>query len=151
MPSADKLVGVETSTGKKQGISVGSGLNLTGNTLSASAFTENTVTTVDATATTIATIAIAPDTAVLIEAYVVAKEPSGGAEHAAYVIRALVFRTGTGAATLQGTNQNDFTRETTGGMNAEIITSGNNAIIRVTGKAATTINWKSQHRTVSVS
>jgi len=111
--------------------------------------TENTLTTVNATEATIATIAIPADTAVLVEAYIVAKEAGG--VRAGYVARALIYRTGAGAATVQGAVQSDFSRESNGALDVNIdVDGGNNGRVRVTGLAATTINWKSQHRTVQV-
>jgi len=110
-----------------------------------------TVQTLDATPTTLATIAITADSSCLIEAHVAAKETSTGTTRAGYVVQALVYRIGTGAATRQGTDNSPFTRESTATMDVTITTSGNDAIVQVTGVAATTINWKTTYRTTEVS
>lgn len=114
-----------------------------------SLFTLSTVTTSDATETTLATIAIPNDTSVLIEAHIVANDSS---ERAGYVLRALVYRIGAGAAAIEGQPQDPFVRESTATMDATIdVDGGNNARIRVTGIAATVVNWKSRHSTIQVS
>lgn len=110
--------------------------------------TATTLTTLDGVVTTIDTVAIPADTAVLVEAYIVAKQAGG--ERAGYLIRALIYRTGIAGAARQGAVQNDFTRESNGGLDTDIDVSGNNAIITVKGLGATTINWRSERRTVSV-
>lgn len=110
-----------------------------------SLITVNTLTTVNATVTTITTIAITADTAVVIEAFIAAKEVGG--LRSGFVVKALIYRTGAGAATRQGALQNDFTRESNAATDVNITVSGNNAIITVTGIAATTIDWRCAHRT----
>jgi hypothetical protein len=78
----------------------------------------------------------------------VASKEAGG-ERAGYLVNALVYRTGAGVATIQGPTQNALTRESNGTMNCDIdVDGGNNARIRVTGIAATTIDWRSRHTTV---
>lgn len=110
-----------------------------------------TVQTTDATPTTLATIPITADSSCVIDAHVSAKQTSSGTTRAGYVVQALVYRIGAGAATRQGTDNALFTRESTATMDATVTTSGNDAIVQVTGVAATTINWKATYRTTEVS
>jgi hypothetical protein len=98
------------------------------------------VTTTDATLTTIATIPISDNTVVLIEGRIVGRR-TDAAGRAIYVRRATVYREAAGAATIQGSVDSPYSRETTGGYNATIAVSGNNALIQVRGAAAHTINW----------
>jgi len=109
-------------------------------------FIETALTTVDGVYHTIETIPIVADEAVLVEAHVVAKEASG--HRAAFVGRALIYRTGVGPAVRQGTDQTDLNRESAGNFDLQIGVSGTDAIIEVRGVAATTVKWKCQRRTV---
>ncbi len=112
--------------------------------------TANTVTTTDATTTTIATIAIPDDTAVLIEVKGLARR-TDAADRAAYLKAALVYRESAGSATLEGSVQSLMAVESDTNWDLDIQVSGNNALIKVTGAAAKTINWRTTHtlRTVS--
>ena len=110
--------------------------------------TATTLTTLDGVVTTIDTVPIPADTAVIVEAYIIAKEAGG--VRAGYLLRALIYRTGIVGAARQGAVQNDFTRESNGATDTDIDVSGNNAIITVQGLGATTIHWRSERRTVSV-
>lgn len=109
----------------------------------------NPVTTTDATVTTITTIPIPDDTVVLIDVYIVGRR-TNAAGRAVYVRRAVVFREAAGAAAIQGSVDSPLTRESSGGYNATIAVSGNNAIVTVRGLAAHTINWKARHTVDSV-
>ena len=104
----------------------------------------NTVTTNDATVTTIATIAVPDDTVMLIMAHIVGRR-TDAADRAGYARRAVVYREAAGGATLQGTVDTVFTRESEALWDADISVSGNNCIITVKGRAGRTINWKSHH------
>lgn len=109
----------------------------------------STVTTTDATVTTLATIAIANNTVVKIDVDAVARRTDAAAR-AGYRRAVLVYREAAGAATIQGSVDSDFTRESTGAWNLTIDVNVNDARIRVTGAAAQTINWKSTHRVLDV-
>lgn len=99
------------------------------------------VKTTDATVTTLATLALDDGAVYWVMARVVARG-TAGVERAAYYKWACVYRQGGGAATQQGTTAAVTADiETTAGMDATIDVNGNNARVRVTGIAATTINW----------
>ena len=101
----------------------------------------SSVTTTDATATTLSTRALADDTTYLMTARVVGRDQAG-TKRASYIRTALVYRQSAGGAVLGSAGvQSDFTDETTIAWNATIVVSGNNAIVQVTGEAATTIDW----------
>jgi hypothetical protein len=87
---------------------------------------------------------------VLIEAHFVARQ-SNAANRAGYIRRALVYREAAGAATLQGTVDSTFTRESDNGWNATITVSGNNALLRVEGDAGADVDWESTHVIYDVS
>ncbi len=99
------------------------------------------VQTTDATATTIATIAIPDNTTVQIIARVKGDQ-NGGASSAGYVVAATVKRAG-GVATMVGAPNQLSVHEDVGAWDATIdVDGGNNARVRVTGAAATTIDWQ---------
>ncbi len=103
-----------------------------------------TVATTDATSTTIATIAIPDNTVVLLKTDIVARR-TDAAGRAAYMRNALVFREAAGSATILGSVDTPFTRESTVQYNATISVSGNNALITVQGFGTHNIDWKSIH------
>lgn len=110
-------------------------------------FTKNTTSTTDSTFTTVATIPIVDETTVFIETRVTARR-TNGADRAGYLRRAMVFRTGGGGATKQGSTSTPFTRESEEDYNVRISVSGNNAIIEVRGRSAHNVNWTSNHFTL---
>ena len=112
-------------------------------------FSGGTVTTTDATVTTLELIAIPDDTVVIIEVFISARR-TDAEDGASYIRRASVFREAAGSATIRGTVDTTFTRESSAPWNATITVSGNNALISVTGQAANTINWKSSTKAVQV-
>jgi hypothetical protein len=105
---------------------------------------KQSVTTTDATLTTITTIPIPDNTVVLIEARIVGRR-TDAAGRGIYVRRATVYREAAGAATIEGSVDTPYSRETTGSYNAQINVSGNNALIQVRGAAAHNINWTCRH------
>lgn len=109
---------------------------------------KQTATTTTATVTTVTTIPIPDNTVVLIDAYIVGRR-TDAAGRAIYVRRAAVYREAAGAATIEGQVDTPLTRESSGGYDATIAVSGNNAIITVKGLAAHTINWTVKHKEVS--
>nr|QBK86418.1 MAG: hypothetical protein LCMAC102_02130 [Marseillevirus LCMAC102] len=107
--------------------------------------TDNTVQTTDATVTTLATIATTTDRSTLIDVKVSARN-TGASEAAGYFLKS-VFRNNTGTVTQVGTDDLlSFEDNTAWAVTTSI--SGTNILVRVTGVAATTINWKSQHTTI---
>ena len=101
---------------------------------------ESEVSTTDNTITTIATIPIADDTAVAFE---VSGEGvrTNGADQAAYIRRALVFRRSGGPATIQGTVTNEWTVESSSAWNFTIAVTGNDCIVTVRGSIGHDIDW----------
>ena len=98
-----------------------------------------TTQTINSTPVALFTQALADDSAVLVTARVTAVQV-GGSERAGYIVNAVVFRDG-GGATLQGTSSEAFRRESTAMWDADIVVSGNNFEVEVTGEEATNINW----------
>ena len=91
------------------------------------------------TTTTIDSFTLAEGKAYLIEAAVVGKEAD--TNRAAYVRRACVYRPAAGAATLEGSVQDGLTVESEAAWDCTIDVDTNLARVRVTGEAATTIDW----------
>ncbi len=106
--------------------------------------TTSIVSTTDATVTTIATIPITDDSVNLLEAHCVARRTDVD-EAAIYIRKVAVFRRAAGAATLLGAEDNTLTREDDNQWDFNIVVSGNNALLQVTGRAARNIDWKSFH------
>lgn len=106
--------------------------------------TINTVSTTDATVTTIATIPIADDSVNVIDVRCLARRTDVD-EAAGYVHRAIVFRRAAGGATLLGAEDSQFTREEDNQWDFEIVVSGNNVLLEVTGRASRNIDWVSFH------
>lgn len=99
----------------------------------------NSIVTVDATKTTILSKTLDEIYSYLVEAKVTAKE--GDTNRAAYICRALVYRTSGGAATMQGSVQNELTIESDSNWDCTIEVVDNDVQLNVTGVDATTINW----------
>lgn len=102
-----------------------------------------TVTTTDATPTTLISLALDDNTVYLVEGYVVARR-TDAADRAGYYRNVVAYREAAGAATLQGTVDTSFTRESDATWDSTIIVSGNNLILQVTGRAGRTIDWLGQ-------
>ncbi len=98
-----------------------------------------TVQTTDATVTTVDSLTLAEGKAYLIQAEVVAKQAD--TNRGSYIRRACVYRASGGSATLQGAVQDGLTVESDANWDCTIDVNGNDARVRVTGVAATTINW----------
>lgn len=105
----------------------------------------NTVSTTDATVTTIATIPIADDSVNILDVRCLARRTSVAEEAAGYVRRAIIFRQAAGVATLLGSQDPQLTREDDNQWDFNIVVSGNNALLQVTGRATRNIDWKSFH------
>ena len=104
----------------------------------------NTVSTTDATTTTIATIPIAEASVNLIEARCLARRTDSN-ENAAYIRKVVVLRDGAGVATLLGAQDGTLTRENDNQWDCNLVVAGNNVLVRVTGRAGRSIDWKSFH------
>jgi hypothetical protein len=98
------------------------------------------VSTTDNTVTTISTIPIADDTAVALEVRGEGVR-TNGADQAAYIRRALLFRRGGGPATIEGSVSNEWTVESASAWNFTIGVSGNNCIITVKGSGSHDVDW----------
>lgn len=109
------------------------------------------VTTNNATPTTIASFAIADNTAVKFKCSVNARNPNSHTDWATWDFIGVLSRESGGAATLTGVIQYGgaayagapeiFSSVAAGTLLANITNSGTNAIVQVTGIAATTYNW----------
>ena len=97
--------------------------------------------TTDATVTTAATVATESDVAYHVVARIVAYETPSGNEAAGYE-RAATFKNDGGTLTQVGSTTALATHEDTGGWDATLDASGTTIRARVTGAAATTINWR---------
>jgi len=101
---------------------------------------ENATTqTTSSAVTTLWSQTLSDESACLVEAHVVAKKDDAS-DRAAYVRRALVYRDG-GAAVMQGAVSTTETIESDAAWDCTVDVSGNDVRVRVTGKAATTIDW----------
>jgi hypothetical protein len=98
------------------------------------------VETSDATPTSIWNITLDTNTEYYIETTVIIRS---GSYRAAYKVAAVIYRA-SGVATIQGTSTSLFSQENDAGLNADIVVSTNDAVVQVTGIAATTLNWKAQ-------
>lgn len=96
------------------------------------------VTTSDATVTTIANFTLSTNTAYRVTARVVAMQ--GATNRAMYTREALVYRAGAGAV-LEGSVSALSTVESNGVWDCTIDVNSNDVRVRVTGVAATSINW----------
>jgi len=99
------------------------------------------VQTTDATLTTIATVPLADDTAYQLTAFITGRR-TNAAGRAVYRREAAVYREAAGSAVMEGPVGTPLSRESTGGYNATIEVSGNNALIRVQGAGGHDINWR---------
>lgn len=108
------------------------------------------VQTVGLVTDTLAAISLPDNKVFLIEARISARRTDGGGQdRAGYIRTALAYRAG-GGATLQGTVDSPFTRESTGTYNATIDVNGNDARLRVTGVAGQTIEWRADYSVTEV-
>ena len=106
---------------------------------------EDKVSTTDATETTLATVPVEADSVIILTAFVKGRR-TNGADRGGFIRRAVVFRSGAGAATLEGSVNSPFTRFSDSNWDVTIdVDGGNNARIRVTGVAAQNIDWTSKH------
>jgi hypothetical protein len=108
------------------------------------------LTTADAAWHTIATIPVQNNTVLMLETTVVARR-TNAAGRGAYLRKAIVYREGGGAATIQGTVDSPLTRESAAAWDVTIAVSGSNVLVKVRGAAGQTVHWKSSYVTEEIS
>lgn len=96
--------------------------------------------TTDATETTVFTRSLDDENTYFVECEVTGVK-SDGSQRAAYKLVAVVFRTGGVSSAIQGSVTSLHTEESDSDWDCNIKADGNNVIITVTGKAATTVEW----------
>ena len=100
------------------------------------------VRTTDATVTTVASFTMSDETMVAFDAIVVAGRRVNVTEGGRWKRSVVYRRTGAGVATIVGTLETGTDQETSAGLDVTIDTDGANTVrVRVTGLAATDINW----------
>lgn len=99
------------------------------------------VATTDATVTTLLAYPVPANTVSLLVAHVSARRTAGGNAGAGYVRRG-TYRNDAGVVTLIGAVQDDYTAEDTAGWDCTLDISGTDVRVRVTGAAATAIDWQ---------
>lgn len=101
---------------------------------------EVTTQTTDATVTLLWQGGLGDNTVLSIKAHVIGIQ-STGVNRASYIKAATIYRAG-GGATIQGTVTTIHSQESNGAWDCDIVVSSNAVQLKVTGAAATTINWK---------
>jgi putative hemolysin len=117
-------------------------------TLDVGGGSDTTVTTNDATPTTLKSVAVPNNQSITMYADIVAAK----ADYSAAIggnVEATARRAG-GSLTLVGAPVVNLNTDSGGSPDLNIVVSGNNFILQVTGEAATTYNWKALVRTVTV-
>ena len=111
--------------------------------------TSATLQTTDATPTTIQTVALSTDLTTLIDVRVSAGNDTTAAiaDTGSWFVKASFFCDGVGATQIAVTDQLSFrgADALTADWDVTFATSGTDALIQVTGEAATTINWRSSY------
>jgi len=100
--------------------------------------------TTDGVYHTLQIIPILDDSVCLLEVPVVGLRADADGS-SGYLHRAIVYRTGGGAATLLKTVDSSLTRETVVAWDSTIQVSGNDALIVVRGAVGQTVSWKSSY------
>jgi len=108
------------------------------------------ITTSDNAYHTILSYAVQDNTVVLFEAIAVARR-TDAAGRGSYLRKAVVYRQGGGAATIQGTVDSPLTRESSAAWDMTITVSGSNVLVRVRGATGHTVHWKSSFVTEEIS
>jgi hypothetical protein len=103
-------------------------------------FCKHQITTTNATATSIANIPLIDATINLIQVVVLGVK-TDGTDRATYNLSATYYRTAAGTPTQVGATYNSDQQESNAAWNAAFAVSGNTVQVKVTGVAATTINW----------
>ena len=98
--------------------------------------------TTDATVTTVASYSMSDETLCAFDVVVIATKRTSVTEGGRWKRSVVYRRTGAGVATIVGTLETGTDQETSAGLDVTIDTDGANAVrVRVTGLAATNINW----------
>lgn len=114
------------------------------------ALMSESVQTTDATVTDVSTFTTVPSKVFYVIAEIAAINAGDLTTGAAYV-RSAAFRTSAaGVLTIIGAVATTVTIEDTAGWDATIDASGTDIRVRVTGAAATTVNWRAQVRILQV-
>jgi hypothetical protein len=103
------------------------------------------VQTTDDTPTNIFALTLQPNSVYLFEC-IVAAAKSDQSDRGAFRKTIVVYRNGSGAATVQGSPFDDFSQSSDDNLSIAWQTSGNQIQLVVTGEAATAINWASTVR-----
>jgi hypothetical protein len=108
-----------------------------------------TVQTTDATPTTIISTPVPLNSIIYVKAFIVGLDTTN---RGMVYERSASFKNVGGTVTQIGNTQSDFTQEQSGVTQANVTVdgSGSNAIVQVSGIAATTINWHSTIQVVSL-
>jgi len=108
-------------------------------------------TTTNATETALGGITIDPDSAAVIEVFVVAKRTDGGGtEMGAWRLQAAVRRVGSANQIDVGSIYEEIIARTDTGLLVDLVSEGGATVIKVTGVAGRTYNWKANFQTVTV-
>lgn len=100
------------------------------------------VQTTDATVTTVASYAMSDETLCAFDVVVIATKRTTVTEGGRWKRSVVYRRTGAGVATIVGTLETGTDQETSAGLDVTIDTDGASTVrVRVTGLAATNINW----------
>lgn len=110
--------------------------------------TEYTVTTTDATPTTLVSIAVPTNQAVTLNGDIVGATSTYSAAIGGDFL-ATARRAG-GGLTMVGAPVINLNEDSAGSPDFNVVVSGNNLIVQVTGESATTYNWKSTVHVVTV-
>lgn len=105
-------------------------------------FVKNSVTTTDATATTIMTIPIPNNSVCGLDLHVIGIK-NDSSEGANYVIKG-TYRNNAGTVSIVGTLSSSHLEEDDTNWDVALSVSSTNVLVKVTGVAATTINWKTR-------
>ena len=110
--------------------------------------TEYTVTTTDATPTTLVSIAVTTNQAITMDGDIIAATSTFSAAIGGNFL-ATARRAG-GGLTLVGSPVINLNEDSGGVPDFNVVVSGNNLIVQVTGEVATTYNWKATVHVVTV-
>lgn len=108
-------------------------------------------TTTNATETALGGVTIDPDTVAVIQVFVVARRTDGGGTEAgAWRLQALVRRDGTANQYDVGSLYEEIIARTEGNLLVDLVSEGGSTVIKVTGVAGSTYNWKANFQMVTV-
>lgn len=108
------------------------------------------VQTTNATTTTLQGVGLLDENTYHFNVYIIGVK-SDGTDRASYILDFTAYRTGGGNATLQGAIVATYTSESNAAWNATAIVSSTNIVLRVTGAAATTIEWGATVKYINMS